>query len=304
MANKKSKVQVFGERLLSTALLWAAVTAVFMSMNAWAFVGMIILLGLASSREYFSMTKKAKMPCQRIWGMVISVIYLAAISTLLATQGSDSLDLLHKIDGAAIAVAVMGTFILQLKDPVEGRVPMERVATTILGFLYIPFLFSFMARLLFLPEADGATATTITGAWLVLWTVAVTKFTDMGAYITGTVCSNFMKTHKMIPHISPGKTWEGFVGALFFAQLAGCGLYAMMADTGLASLVHWGHVIALGFILSLLAVVGDLAESVVKRSLDIKDSGQTLPGIGGALDLIDSLCFTAPVVYFYLVWIL
>ena len=60
--------------------------------------------------------------------------------------------------------------------------------------------------------------------------------------------------------------------------------------------------IVLSIVLCLLAVVGDLAESVVKRSLNVKDSGQMLPGIGGALDLIDSLCFTAPVLYFYLKW--
>ena len=71
----------------------------------------------------------------------------------------------------------------------------------------------------------------------------------------------------------------------------------------LPMLFGWTHVIVLGIVLPLFAVVGDLAESVVKRSLQIKDSGSFLPGIGGALDLIDSLCFTAPVVYFYITWI-
>ena len=65
----------------------------------------------------------------------------------------------------------------------------------------------------------------------------------------------------------------------------------------------WTHVIILSIILPLLTVVGDLAESVIKRSLAAKDSGNTLPGIGGALDLIDSLCFTAPALYFYLLWL-
>jgi phosphatidate cytidylyltransferase len=72
----------------------------------------------------------------------------------------------------------------------------------------------------------------------------------------------------------------------------------------LAALHSWPHVVALGFLLAILAVVGDLAESVVKRSLQAKDSGNMLPGIGGGLDLIDSICFTAPALYFYLVWII
>ena len=62
----------------------------------------------------------------------------------------------------------------------------------------------------------------------------------------------------------------------------------------------WGHVVGLSIFLFLLTVVGDLAESMIKRSLEVKNSGNTLPGIGGALDLIDSLCFTAPALYFYL----
>jgi phosphatidate cytidylyltransferase len=63
-------------------------------------------------------------------------------------------------------------------------------------------------------------------------------------------------------------------------------------------------VIALGFLLAILAVIGDLAESVLKRALNAKDSGRLLPGIGGSLDLIDSICFTAPAMYFYLKWFL
>ncbi len=136
------------------------------------------------------------------------------------------------------------------------------------------------------------------GAFVLLWLLAVTKFTDMGAYITGSLFGK----HKMIPHISPGKTWEGFFGAILFAQLAACGIYALIPEK-LSALDSWRHVIALGFLLALLAVIGDLAESVVKRSLHAKDSGNMLPGIGGGLDLIDSICFTAPALYFYLVWL-
>ena len=121
----------------------------------------------------------------------------------------------------------------------------------------------------------------------------------MGAYITGSLIGK----HKMIPHVSPGKTWEGFGGGLFFAQVAGFGLYLCFPQH-LAILGGPMHVAILGVLLAVLAVVGDLAESVVKRSLHAKDSGQMLPGIGGSLDLIDSICFTAPALYFYIEWVL
>mgnify|MGYP000450384696 FL=1 len=121
----------------------------------------------------------------------------------------------------------------------------------------------------------------------------------MGAYIVGSM----MGRHKMILHVSPGKTWEGFGGALLFSQIAACGLYALFPEY-LSFFKSWGHVIFLGVLLSVLAVIGDLAESVLKRAINAKDSGKMLPGIGGSLDLIDSICFTAPALYFYLEWVL
>jgi len=86
---------------------------------------------------------------------------------------------------------------------------------------------------------------------------------------------------------------------LLFSQLAACGLFAAF-PTQLSVLANYRHVIALALLLAMLAVLGDLAESVLKRALKAKDSGRMLPGIGGALDLIDSICFTAPALYFYL----
>ena len=103
----------------------------------------------------------------------------------------------------------------------------------------------------------------------------------------------------MIPHISPGKTWEGFFGALLVSQIAvwlvrwGAGEHLVWAPQGI-----W--LVLLGLILAVGAVVGDLAESLLKRSLAAKDSGQVLPGIGGVLDLVDSICFTAPLAWVYL----
>jgi phosphatidate cytidylyltransferase len=197
-------------------------------------------------------------------------------------------------DGAAVFVAAAGAFILQLRHPLRGLDPLQAVAANLLGFVYVALLFNFTAKLVFMVPGEGQ----VPGSMLLLWLIAVTKFTDMGAYITGSMIGK----HKMIPHVSPAKTWEGFFGALGFAQLAACGLFALWPDK-LAALGGWPHVIVLGFVLALLAVVGDLAESVIKRSLGAKDSGNMLPGIGGALDLIDSLCFTAPVLYFYLRWV-
>ena len=291
---KKTKAQVFAARLFSTLILWAVVTAVFLSDNIWAFVGVLTLLGIFSVREYFQMTRDGGMPSQPKWGMMTGFAYLMTIAVMIGLKGGEALNSLMVIDVAFVSLVVAGGFLLQLRRPIDRKDTVIEIAITTLGFVYVAVLFSFLVRLLVLPVSS---VDVVPGAWLLLWLIAVTKFTDMGAYITGSLIGK----HKMIPHISPGKTWQGFGGALFFSQLAGCGLYALM-PAKLEILGCWGWVIALGFVLSLLAVVGDLAESVLKRSIGVKDSGKTLPGIGGALDLIDSLCFTAPVLYFCLRW--
>jgi len=297
MSDKKSKSQVFRARLFSTLVLWGVVTAMFLSDSPWAFAGFMVLLGITASREYFSMAKKANFPCLYGWGFLVSVVYLVLVGVLLALHGSGGLGLVTALSGGALVFVALSSFVIQLKDPIDGEKSLISVASTVLGFIYIAFCFGFMACLCFMEAAEAGGG--VPGKWLIIWVVAVTKFTDMGAYITGSLIGK----HKMIPNISPGKTWEGFFGALFWAQLAACGLYALLPDS-LRVLGGWGHVMILGFVLAFLAVVGDLAESIIKRSLCSKDSGKTLPGIGGALDLIDSLCFTAPVLYFYILWVI
>lgn len=290
---KKSKAQVFAARLFSTLLLWVVVTVVFLSGNPWVFIAVTTVLGMLGVCEYFRMTKEGGMPSMPMWGVLVSLVYLLALGWKLGSEGHGALDSIHALDAAFLVLTVMGGFCLQLRKPVDGQKTLIKIAVTTLGFVYIAVMFSFLSRLLFLP----ASCDPVPGAWLVIWLAAVTKFTDMGAYVTGSLIGK----HKMIPHISPKKTWQGFAGGLLFAQLAGCGLFAIMPEK-LVVLSSWGWVVGLSLILALLAVVGDLAESVLKRSIGTKDSGKALPGIGGTLDLIDSLCFTAPVLYFILKW--
>ena len=123
--------------------------------------------------------------------------------------------------------------------------------------------------------------------------VLVTKFSDAGAYVIGSLIGR----HPLIPRISPKKTWEGVFGAVAVAALAGWGAFYLFQDP-LTQLKMTPLTAAIaGALLGVMAILGDLAESVIKREAQVKDSGQWLPGIGGVLDLIDSLLFTAPTLY-------
>ena len=257
-------------------------------MQPLAYVGLVIALVIISTLEYFKMLHLADVKCFPRFGLFLALSYCGLASYYLLNGAKD---IPPALDAFAIFLAATGAFTLQLRYMIKGTEALLAVAVNLLGFVYIAYFFSFAARISFGLPGIGA----VPGAYILLWLLAVTKFTDMGAYITGSLIGK----HKMIPKVSPAKTWEGFVGALFFAQLAGCGLFWLMPDH-LDALHSWKHVIILGFLLALLAVIGDLAESVLKRSLNAKDSGKILPGIGGGLDLIDSICFTAPALWFYL----
>lgn len=141
-----------------------------------------------------------------------------------------------------------------------------------------------------------------------LWVMVAllgTWATDIGAYFVGSLLGR----HKLCPRISPGKSWEGLLGgtAITMAVLAGL-LYAgeasWLSPTELREagqgLPLWAHGAILGVAVSLAGVIGDLAESALKRAGGLKDAGQLIPGHGGLLDRVDSLVFTAPVVYYYL----
>lgn len=281
-----TKKQTFFRRTFSTLLLWGIVALAFGCMKPWAHLALITFLALLSTGECFMISRRSGLQSNALWGMLLSVGYYAALCYFLL-QGKK---IPAELDLAMLFLLVAGTLTVQLRRPIDGTKTVLAVSSTVVIVLWLAWLFSFTARIDFTLGSGSA----MPGAYILLWCLAVTKFTDMGAYITGSLIGK----HKMIPHISPAKTWEGFFGALFFSQLAGCGLYKLFPD-GLALFSSWTHVIALGFIVALLAVVGDLAESLWKRSIAVKDSGQLLPGIGGGMDLIDSICFTAPAVYLY-----
>src|SRR5262249_42312432 len=118
-------------------------------------------------------------------------------------------------------------------------------------------------------------------------TIFVPKAGDIGAFFTGT----FLGKHKMTPTLSPKKTWEGFAGGLVASVLAAVGLGQILPvfRHGMLGAAAVGVVVA--------GVLGDLAESLIKRDCQTKDAAKSIPGFGGLLDVIDSVLFAAPVAY-------
>jgi phosphatidate cytidylyltransferase len=188
-----------------------------------------------------------------------------------------------------LALLVMISLGLEAVRP--DRSPLKNLPVTWLAVLYVGWLFSFALRMRVMdqtPITRLANVTRITGegAWLVLYTQLVVSAADTGAYLVGRAIGR----HKMAPAVSPGKTWEGaaggFVAAVAVAWFGGgfLGLPPVMSGVS-------------GVALGLLAPLGDLAKSAMKREVGIKDFGNLIPGHGGVLDRFDSLLFSAPLVY-------
>ena len=148
------------------------------------------------------------------------------------------------------------------------------------------------------------------GRCLVLYLIAVTKCSDIGAFFTGTISGKLMSggNHKIAPSLSPGKSWEGFFGGIAFSvgiallllNLLGDDLRIIGKDGVRVDVITVPVAVITGALFATLGFFGDIAESVLKRSSGQKDSGNTIPGMGGVLDVVDSLVLVSPLFYCYL----
>jgi len=132
--------------------------------------------------------------------------------------------------------------------------------------------------------------------WVVLWVLLVTKSSDIGAYTLGSLIGR----HKLVPWLSPGKTWEGLLGAVLFAGGIGAGGAALLGVFGIEGRPGVLPGVLLGGVFAIAGQAGDLLESVLKRDAGAKDSGGAIPGFGGVLDVVDSILLAAPVAYWLL----
>ncbi|MEO6055002.1 MAG: phosphatidate cytidylyltransferase [Chthoniobacterales bacterium] len=279
----------FFRRLGSTIALWTLILASVLSGKEAAYFCLLIGMSLLGLWEYFKMLDTQKIPNFKLTAMLTGGIFLAGSFFYYRhfTPGKS-----YDFELAMPVIFLMVLFIRQMFAKIRDQEPLQTMAYTLFGLMYIPWLFNFMTKIVYLPPSlpDGAP----TGQYYVLYLIMVTKFSDMGAYTFGSIFGK----HPFAPHISPKKTWEGFFGALITALLGSYWMYAMIP--GRLPAFSFCDLTILGLVLGFAAVIGDLAESIVKRSTHIKDSSALLPGIGGTLDLIDSILFTGPLLFFYM----
>ena len=257
---------------MTSAIVFAVVALVIFVLPNWAFTLLASLMIGVSLSEFFALAEKKGIVVYKYFGISIGMLIPIIVYFQKGLEGY------FTIEPFIIVIACLFIFVLQFTRR-DSSQALSSIAITLFGLLYIAWLFSFFVKLKFMPQ----------GAYLVAFVILVTKVGDVGAYFVG----RSIGRHSLIPRISPNKTVEGTIGGLVFSVVAAVLSKLYLPDFPM------GHLVVLGLLLGVLASVGDLAESLLKRDGAVKDSGGILPGFGGMLDLIDSLIFTAPIFYFY-----
>ena len=198
---------------------------------------------------------------------------------------------------AVFTLFISGVFLMQLIRYRNARV-MGNLGSTVLAAGYFWFFLAFVLRIRHLEAPGTAMNWAYDGMELLFVFFTASKICDIAGLIVGRTWGN----HKLWPEVSPKKSWEGFFGGV----LASVGLLAfiiwMHPGSVLASF-GYAKVLPLGLLLAVFGLFGDLCESAFKREASLKDAGGSLPGYGGAMDMLDSLTFNAPIAYYYFIYV-
>ena len=283
------KYRVMSGCLIVAALLLA--TFFIPPVGAWV---LLVAISSLAQFEFYTMMSMSGLPVFRVVGILCGA---ALISGTFLTIGPDagSSAAAYKWEHLVLFLALIAVFVRQFPQKHNDQ-PLPTIGCTLLGIWYVPYLFNFFTRLAFSWEEHGMGGHVgVTGRALILYLVLVVKSTDVGAYFVGRLIGR----HKLFPRISPAKTWEGFVGGTVVALLTSIGCVAAVGGRLGTVSISLGDAAVLGVLLAMVGTVGDMFESLLKRAAGAKDSGTTIPGMGGLLDVLDSLLFGAPVLYFY-----
>ena len=285
-----------------TALTWADSIGFLGGLPGWWLLPVLILLAVGSVNEFVVLYKKRGL---RLKGGLLRVgvvaIFLAvAVGTPAMVSDTGDAAPVAALSWAALAAAVaIGSLFLQ-EVVLTGNddQDLDRLAASILVLIYLGLPMAFMVGLRLVTAANlgpEPTGSKYLGIIPLLSLITVVKAGDVFAYLIGSAFGRM----PLMPKISPGKTWEGALASLAGSLLtAWFILQSSFIFTNGLPVQPLGGWFTFGLCVGLSGMAGDLAESLIKRELKTKDSGKSLGGLGGALDLIDSLLFAAPVAWF------
>jgi phosphatidate cytidylyltransferase len=260
---------MLSHRVLSAIVLIPIVAWVVYA-GGWWFFGTLAVAGTLAGLEFYQMMRRGKFQPAPAIGLLLLLLLLL-----------DAHEPAWGLGRPAIALLTILAFVWHLFQK-DDTVPTASWALTIMGGLYLGWFLSHFVLLRARPDGRSWTIVAFLSTWL----------SDTGAYFIGLAIGR----HKLWPRISPKKTWEGAIGG-FVTGVLGTMLVARLVGLPVR------HGAAIGALIPIVTPFGDLAISMMKRQVDVKDSGDLIPGHGGMLDRVDSLLFSAVVVYYYVTWV-
>lgn len=266
--------------IVGILLIVGSITFIFL--GTWAMSIEVLIIGVLGLNEFYDLAYRKGIRPSKANGLISGIILFLGAYFL---NEYDSLAVL-----TILIIYTLVVFIFRKNYHISSFLD---AGVTILGYLYIGWLFSFIIRLRRIDIPMHLDHWTISlGAVCAVFLVLANSFTDIGSFFVG----KYLGKRKLCPDISPGKTVEGSLGGIVTALLAS-GVW------GYYSGIPLYHCIILGILISIFAQLGDLWESVLKRDVSVKDSGDIIIGHGGILDRFDSLFLTSPVAYLYFKYI-
>lgn len=261
-----------------SSVIFVLATLICILYDKFSFGFFFLLLSMAAANEFYTLMDKWGYSTQRYIGVLGSGYFF--FSFFLYRHGFDS--------EAILAVNLLFPFIIMVVEMfVDDEHMLGNSGTTVLGMYYSAIPFTLLNYITIPLELPSFSPLLILGFIFIIWA------NDTFAYFTGSLIGK----HKLYEKVSPGKTWEGFIGGLVFAILTGY-LYSLFYPE--VESIHW---LVIAAIISVFGTLGDLVESKLKRKAGVKDSGKLLPGHGGILDRFDALIFSIPFVFVYILFV-
>lgn len=257
-----------------TGVLLAGVALAALWLGSWAFAIVAGIAVLIAQGELFGVMVKHHHQPATLVGLLAGVLMMAGAYF----KGEAATP-------AMFALAVMASFLWYMTVPFEHRTDvMRNIGLTVLNMAWIPLLAGYLIATLKLPD----------GRALVFSIILLTFLFDTSAFLIGSVSGGGWFPRPLAPNVSPKKSWEGLLGGTLLTVVASVALVTAFVDSFSGRRFD---ALLLGLVIAVAATLGDLAESIVKRDVGIKDMGTILPGHGGVLDRIDSLLFVAPAAF-------
>ncbi len=297
MSKKQRKAKDLTQRTLingSSAVL-IAIFIFFAEVSAfrWLFTAAVASIAATAIWEYDQLLKKKALTPATILSMVTAVFYVFAIFFKTQAPYTFLPALWPHLPEIVLGLAFFGCFVQFTMVP---NSPLLNISTSFFGIVYIAVPLGLFVRVIYFFTFGGMEDPQLQGSWWIVYLLAVTKSADVGGYFIGSYFGKRKLAHKL----SPNKTLEGALGGLLAAILISlfiCFLGKKVGDV--FESFSYIQALWLGALIGVVGQVGDLAESLLKRDAKVKDSN-SIPGVGGILDMVDSLLFTAPLLYIFL----